>query len=179
MIKILSTAFILLFYLVSLSQDNVPKNVYLKLSGGRVNFGSGDISGYSLAFDFSKDLVKKSGFGLHKFLVGGELIFENGVRSVVVDNPTLSEFFSSYHQVSNTLLWAKASYHPFKKIFAGFNIQLGPTIGYSQRSGEESALRSVDILGQATRWSRLYFDNGLTYGYRILTGMSLKLPGHF
>ncbi len=154
------------------SQTNTRKDDYLKFSGGRVSYGSGDFLGYGFSFDAGKNIIKTSSFALDKLLIGGEFIFENGVKNPVIENPTLDEFLSkTFYHVSSTILWPKASYYPFKKIVKGFNIQLGPTIGYSYRSTEIQARRTVNALGQSTRTSTLSFNNGVIYGYRISTGL--------
>jgi 3-methyladenine DNA glycosylase Mpg len=109
-------------------------------------------------------------------LTGGELFFENGVKNPIIHDPTLREFFTrSFQHVSSTILWTKISYYLFKKIISGFNIQVGPTVGYSYRSSEERASRSVNILGKSTRLSTLYFNKGFTYGYRISTDIKFDL----
>ena len=174
--KTLLTSIFSFIIMVTFSQTNSNKDIYLKLSGGQVSFGSGDFLGYSFSFDASKNLIKRPSFALDKLLVGGELFFENGVKNPIIQNPTLGEFFSkTFQHVSSTVLWTKVSYYPFKKIIKGFNIQVGPTVGYSYRSTEERARRTVDILGQATRLSTLYFNNNFTYGYRISTGIEFNV----
>jgi hypothetical protein len=176
MTKLLLTILLSLTGIVTFSQTNSNKNVYLKLSGGQVSFGTGDFLGYSFSFDASKNILKKSSFALDKLLLGGELIFESGVKNPVIHNPTEEQFFSkTFHHVSSTVLWTKISYYPFKKIIKGFNIQIGPTAGYSYRSTEERASRIVNALGESTRLSTLIFDNGFTYGYRISTGIEFNL----
>ena len=174
--KTLLTTICSLLLIVTFSQTNSNKNIYLKLSAGQVFFGTGDFLGYSFSFDASKNLIKKSSFGLDKLLIGGELLFENGVKNPIIQNPTQEEFFSkTFQHVSSTVLWTKFSYYPFKKIISGFNIQVGPTIGYSYRSTEAEASRAVNALGQSTRLSTLYFNNGFTYGYRISTGIEFNI----
>jgi len=176
MTKLLSTTILTFLFIVSFSQTNVKKEYYFKLSGGRVAFGSGDFLGYSFLIDASKNVIKKPSFALNKLLLGGELIFENGTKNPVVQNPTIDEFFSkTFQDVSSTILWTKISYYPFKKIISGFNIQVGPTFGYSYRSREREARRTVDLLGQSTRLSTLSFNNGFMYGYRISTGMEFSI----
>ena len=174
--KTLLTTIFSLFLFVTFSQTNTNKNIYLKLSAGQVSFGTGDFLGYSFSFDASENLIKKSSFGLDKLLIGGELLFENGVKNPIIQNPTQEEFFSkTFQHVSSTVLWTKVSYYPFKKIISGLNIQVGPTAGYSYRSTEARASRSINALGQSTRQSTLYFNNGFTYGYRISTGIEFNI----
>lgn len=170
--------FLSLFFctaLITSFSQTKPLTVELKLSAGRVSFGTGDFLGYSLSFDASKNIVKKPSFGLSKLLLGGELIFENGVKNPVVLNPTPDEFLQSFHHVSSTILWTKVSYYPFNKIINGFNIQVGPTVGYSSRSSESGAKLVVDALGQSRRQSTLAYDNGFIVGYRISTGFEIYI----
>lgn len=175
-IKTLLTSILTFLMVVTFGQGSPEKDLYLKLSGGRVNFGTGDILGYSFSFDASKNILKKSSFALDKLLVGAELIFENGVKNPKIVNPLQQEFFSkTFQHVSSSILWPKVSYYPFRKIVSGFNIQVGPTVGYSYRSSEQRAQRTVDVLGQSSRLSTLVFDNGFVYGYRISTGMEFKI----
>jgi len=158
------------------SQRVQPKNTYLKFSGGRVSFGTGDFLGYSFSFEGSKNIVKKSHWGLDKLLIGGEFIFENGVENPVIQNPTFLEFINkTFDHTSNAILWTKASYYPLKKVVKGFNIQLGPTFGYSYRSREMQARLLVYDSGNSIRQSILSFDNGFTIGYRISTGIEFDL----
>jgi hypothetical protein len=172
----LLTILLALISLQSFSQTPNSKNTYLKFSGGRVSFGTGDFLGYSFAFDVSKNVVKKSNWGLDKLLIGGEFIFENGVKNPVIQNPTFDEFISkTFRHTSNAIVWTKASYYPFKKIVKGFNIQVGPTFGYSYRSTESQARRVVDALGNSVRQSILSFDNGFIVGYRISTGVEFDI----
>lgn len=173
--KIVLLVVLIISYSVSIGQTKPAKDYYLKLSGGRVSFGTGDFFGYSASFEGTMNVTKKPSFALAKFLVGAELIFESGTKNPVIENPTTAEFFAkTYHHTSNILLWAKGSYYPFKKVVSGFNIQVGPTIGYSQRSKEVKATLITDALGSQRR-STLSFDNGITYGYRISTGIEFNL----
>lgn len=170
---------ILLFTFFSLpvfSQSSQSTGTILRLSGGSVSFGTGDFLGYGLGIDLSKNVITKAKPGLNKLMLGAELLFENGVKNPVVQNPTIGEFFStSFQHVSTSQLWIKGSYYPFGKIVKGFNIQVGPTLGYSYRSTESRATRVVDVFGNAVRESTLKFDNGFFVGYRISTGMQFDL----
>ena len=164
-------------FTVTFSQTDATKKYHLKLSGGQVSFGTGDFQGYSLGVEASKNILRKSYFGLDKLLFGGELIFENGVKNPVIKSPTNEEFFSkSFQHISSTILWTKISYYPFKKIISGFNIQVGPSFGHTYRSTESRASRTVDASGQSSdRVSTLFFDNGFRYGYRISTGIEFNI----
>lgn len=166
----------LFFSLSVFSQSSKPAETILRLSGGSVSFGTGDFLGYGLGIDLSKNVIAKAKPGLNKLMLGAEFLFENGVKNPVVQNPTIGEFFStSFQHVSTSQLWIKGSYYPFGKIVKGFNIQVGPTLGYSYRSNEARATRVVDVFGNAVRESTLKFDNGFTVGYRISTGLQFDL----
>ena len=178
--KSILTFFLASTLVLSFSQTVQTKNTYFKLSGGRVVFGTGDFLGYSIAIDISKNVIKKSRWGLDKLLLGGEFLFENGVKNPVVDNPTTDDFFAAtFQHVSSTILWAKASYYPIKKIVKGFNIQVGPTFGYSYRSAEKQASRVVYSPTVSFRQSTLTFDNGFWVGYRISTGIEFDIAKKF
>jgi len=165
-----------LFTFPSFSQSPKLPGSFLRLSGGSVSFGTGDFMGYSFGVGLLKNVIRQPRTGLDKLLVGGELIFESGVKNPVIQNPTQEEFFAkTFRHTSSTLLWAKAGYYPFKKIVKGFNIQAGPVIGYSSRSTEQRASRVVDILGNSVRQSTLTFNNGFVFGYRISTGIEFDL----
>lgn len=158
------------------SQSTKQSNTFLRLSGGSVSFGTGDFMGYSFGVGLLKNVIRQPRPGLDKLLVGGEFLFENGVKNPVIQNPTQEEFFAkTFRHTTSTLLWAKAGYYPFRKIVKGFNIQAGPVIGYSSRSTEERASRVVDIFGNSVRQSTLTFNNGFVFGYRISTGMEFDL----
>jgi hypothetical protein len=160
----------------SFSQRSSNNPFFLNLSAGRVNFGTGDILGYAILIDASKNIKKKPSFALSKLLLGTEIIFEHGVRNPVVEDATVDQFFNqSFYHVSNTNLWPKISYYPFNKIVKGFSIQVGPTFGYSYRSQEKIASRRVDPSGTSTRLSTLSFNNGFTFGYRISTGIEFNI----
>ena len=103
--KTLLTFFLASTLLQLFSQTAQTKNTYLKLSGGRVVFGTGDFFGYSIAFDISKNVINKSRWGLDKLLLGGEFIFENGVKNPVVG--TFVEKGFQYQQTQNCRPWAQ------------------------------------------------------------------------
>lgn len=176
---LLTIFFFNLLFLASSAQEKLNKDTYATLSGGRVTFGTGDVFGYSFAVEASKNMIKKSKPGLDKLLLGGELIFESGTKNPVIDNPTSEQFFEkSFRHTANTIFWPKISYYPFAKAIPGFNIQLGPTIGYSQRSSEQRAQR-VGNVGEFTRISTLQFDNDFVYGYRISTGIDIPISNKY
>lgn len=151
------------------SQIKQNNEYFLKLSGGHATFGSGDFFGYSVSLDASKNVIKTPSFALNKLLIGAELVFENGVK-----NPPVNSINSFYH-VSSTILWAKASYYPFNKLVKGLNIEVGPTLGYSYRSQEGGFHLYTDALGNVKRDSKIIFNNGVTYGYRISASLEFDI----
>ncbi len=52
------------FFFQSFSQTIRSKNTYLKFSGGRVAFGTGDYFGYAVRFEASENIIKNSRWGL-------------------------------------------------------------------------------------------------------------------
>lgn len=174
--------FFLLLFIASLpafSQDNPIKNRYLNVSGGRVLFGTGDIPGFGIAVELTKNSVNESRPGLSKLLIGGELIFENGSRNPKTSSTNMFELRNSFYHTSTTTLWPKISYFPFQKILKGFHIQVGPTVGYSYRSSESRvSIDNIPSFGEFNRLSVLYYDNDFTIGYRISTGYEFDLIQH-
>ncbi|MEO6684049.1 MAG: hypothetical protein ABIN48_14600 [Ginsengibacter sp.] len=171
--KVIITILLSCFVFFAKSQIKQSNEYLLKLSGGHVTFGSGDFFGYSVSLDASKNVIKNPSFALNKLLIGAELIFDNGVK-----NPPISSINSFYH-VSSTVLWPKASYYPFNKLLSGLNIQLGPTIGYSYRSQEGGFHLYTDALGNLQRDSKIIFDNGHIYGYRISASLEFNISKKF
>ena len=159
------------------SQENPIKNRYLNVSGGRILFGTGDIPGFGIGVELTKNIAKESRPGLSRLLVGGELIFENGTRNPVITNPSQNElFFDSFYHTSTTSLWPKLSYYPFSKFLKGLHIQAGPTLGYSFRSKEARvSVDDIPTFGEYSRQSVLSFDNGFVIGYRLSTGYEFDL----
>lgn len=153
--------------ITSFCQLPVQNHYHIKLSAGSLSFGTGDFRGFSALAEVSANLIAHPSPGLAGLYAGGELIFENGSKNPVIQNPTQEEFFSkTFYHVSSTIIWAKISYYPFQKLISGFNIQAGPSIGYSYRSSETRASRVTDAAG-SVRLSTLSFDNSINYGYRV------------
>ena len=125
--------------------------------------------GYSILIDVSKNVIRKPSFGMDRLLIGAELIFENGVK-----NPPIRSI-NSFRHLSSTILWPKASWFPLQNWGRGFNIQIGPTVGYSYRSMEGARSITTNILGEFVRSSQILYDNGMTYGYRISTGFEFEI----
>ena len=145
----------------------------MKLSAGRVIFGTGDVIGYGVCFSLSKNIIKKAGPLMGRLLLGGELAFETGVKNPKVMNPSVEEFFSkTFNHISNTILFANVTYYPIRKgLFEGLNISVGPSIGYTFQSIERQASRIfISGLQIYIRQSYLDYLNSILIGYRISAG---------
>ena len=168
---------VFIFLIFSIFDETSFKGILRELATCPLAYSAFVRTSITTAFSLLIAAIKAElSFALNKLLAGAELIFENGVKNPVIQNPSIENFVSTtFHHVSSTILWAKASYYPFNKIVSGFNIQIGPTIGHSFRSSEERASRIVDPTGQSSRSSTLVFNNGFTYGYRISTGIEFNI----
>lgn len=159
-------------------QPQISKEWYLKVSGGSVSFGTGVFANtYGIGIDVSKNIIMKPKPGIGKLLVGGELLFEQGVNSPkmgVLSIEEASPIFSFYH-VSASTLWPKVSYHPFHKGFSGFALQVGPTIGYTFYSGAESTSTISLPGGGYFRQSAIGYDHGIRVGYRLSTAYEFTI----
>ncbi|HEY9361913.1 MAG TPA: hypothetical protein VIQ00_01530 [Chitinophagaceae bacterium] len=165
--------------LKAFSQNQKLINRYISFSAGRVLFGTGDVAGFSINIEGSKNIIKAPKKLLSRLLVGAEFSFENGVKNPVIENPTDQEFIRiSFQQISNSILTGKISYFPFNSLFNGFNISLGASAGYSFHSFEKSARRFNISPTESERQSTLTFDNRFIIGYRISTGYDFKLSPH-
>lgn len=175
---ILILLFVQLYHAQAFGQTT--KNKYsLKLSSGRVSFGTGDVPGFAVGLEAAKNIIKTPKPGLNKLLFGAELMFENGVRQPKVNNISIEDFLTIYYHTSNTLLNPKITYHPFSGFIGGFNIAVGPSLGYSFQSREWQATRRQLPDGLYYRSSFLEYNNGWLVGYRISTGIEVTLSPKF
>ena len=173
---------ILLFFALQICRVNafaqtaVQGTYSMKLTGGRILFGTGDVVGFVVGIEASKNILKKQRAGLSRLLVGAEFNFENGVKNPKVNDISIQDFFQrSFYHVSNTVLTAKLTYYPFRKILSGFNIAVGPSLGYSFQSSEGRSSLLLFPNDQYYRSSFLRYNNDWLIGYRISTGYELKL----
>jgi hypothetical protein len=146
------------------------KETYVKVSTGRVFFS--EFKGYAVSADLSKNLLKLPITAVNKLLVGGELLHEQG-RQVPEDNYQQTIKFSS------TQLWAKVAYYPFDGFFKGFNIQVGPSLGYAYRS---TITPQHKYNPQTQQYSTIYITsshNRQMIGYRVSWGMEFKINSRF
>jgi hypothetical protein len=161
-------------------QSTSKKDYYIKLTSGRVLFGTGDIPGFGISIEGSKNIIKKPRKLVSKLLVGGELSFENGVKKPKVIDPSFEDFIRrSFYHTSNTILTSKISYFPLNKIIPGLNITVGLSAGYSYQSHEFQAARIVNQDGSSVRRSYLAFDNDFIIGYRVSTGYEVAITQKF
>lgn len=168
------TAFVFFFCLCCIygvSQQGKAGN-NIKLTAGRILFGTGDVPGYGVNIEYSRRLNANKKPNKH-FFGGIELSFESGSKQPKVINPTLSEFFSkTYHSTTNIVLTPKLIYYPFNKTFAkGINISGGLSIGYTSQNREfQASYRYDSVLQTSVRRSYLEYINKAIFGYRITTG---------
>lgn len=152
--KFFSVLLVIMFAIQNGNTQVVAKNRYTKFTVGRVAFGTGDIFGYSFSTELSKDLNKHIN-------IGAEATIENGKVQ-----PTFLNVFRTFNQVSNIAITPKLNYYPFKKI--GFNVGIGPTIGYQINSKESQYTILYDVNGNPYwRRSILQYNNNLFVGYRV------------
>jgi hypothetical protein len=156
----------------SVSQKNQVKNNSFKISGGKAFFGTGDIIGYAVQTEFSHNIIKTSRKLLNQLQIGSEFLFESGNITPKIDNPTAQEFYSeTFYHTSNAVLTFKISYFPLGGcIIRGFNVAIGPSIGYSHQSRERQATGEPLPGGGAIRRSILEFNNDFLLGYKVSTG---------
>jgi hypothetical protein len=171
--KTLLLTSLLLSFFSSFCQSTATKPYYLKLSGGRVAFGTGDLLGPAIGIEAAKDVLKHPGKGVNRLLLGTEVLFETGVRNVVAINPTWEEFLSSFGHTTNLLLYPKLTYYPFGGFARGFNVGIGPSLGYSFQSGESQSLGRPTPNGDYIRYSVLTNADTWLIGYRISTGFEV------
>lgn len=150
---------------------------HFKLSGGSTSIGSGVYkNGYGIGIDVSKNIAKVPTAGMGKLLVGGELLFEQAASSPKMGSITDADFpQTGFSQVSASTLWPKVSYHPFQKTFIGFNVQVGPTLGYTYSSHENWASYVSTPGGEYFRSGTIAYDHGFRVGYRISSGYEFAI----
>ncbi len=168
---ILIIAIFCLFSTQAFSQKDVH-NKYLKLSAGRMLFGTGDIVGYAANVEYAKRLNSGKMFLKH-FAMGAELSFENGATEPdVYTTPAQESFNRSFHTTTNIVFTPKFTYYPFNKTFAkGINITGGISVGFTSQSREFQSGYTYDpVFQRSVRHSYLAFYNKAMFGYRITTG---------
>lgn len=151
-----------------LSCQAQSKQNSIRLNVGRLAFGTGDLFGYSLSTEFDHKVKKH-------VLVGAEIAVENGRFE-----PRPSNILDAFIQVSNISLTPKISYYPFNKVVKGFNIGVGPTIGYQTKTDESSFTIMYDSNGVPyLRRSILRYTKALFVGYRISLNYDFNVWNNF
>lgn len=165
----LSISIVLIFLLtVSVNAQGDEKTKFIKFSFGRVAFGTGDFFGYLFSTEVSKNLSKHINAGL-------EATIENGKVQ-----PGIADVYAAYNQVSNASLTPKFNYYPFNKIVKGFNIGLGPTLGYQFKTEESQSTTLFDANGNPYfRRSILKYTNSFFTGYRISVNYDFSFGKRF
>lgn len=111
-----------------------------------------------------------------KLLLGGELLFEQAASSPKMGEITNDDFpQTGFSQVSAATIWPKVSYHPFRKTLIGFNIQAGPTVGYTFSSHENTASYISLPGGGYFRSGTIAYNHGFRIGYRISSGYEFAI----
>ena len=165
--KLLVIIFLCLFNFTVNAQQN-KKIKLIKFSVGRVAFGTGDIFGYSFSSEISKNLNQHINIGI-------EATIENGKVQ-----PEIFDAFTAFNQVSNVSLTPKLNYYPFNKIVKGFNIGLGPTLGYQIKTEESQWTILYDSTDNPyLRRSILTYTNKFFIGYRVSVNYDFKLKNGF
>ncbi|MGI8598867.1 MAG: hypothetical protein ACR2KB_06380 [Chitinophagaceae bacterium] len=161
-------AFLFSLYSSIINAQQIPKNKVIKFSIGRVAFGTGDVFGYSFSSELSKNLKRHINFGF-------EATVENGKVQ-----PKLSDVLTAFNQVSNACLTPKINFYPFNKVIKGFNIGIGPTLGYQFKTEESQWTFLYDSNGNPfLRRSVLKYTNEFFIGYRISLNYDLNFQKGF
>lgn len=165
-----------LFCLSAQAQLKTTPLYHLKMSAGRVLFGTGDIPGYGIYIEGSKNLLKQPEGSSNRLLAGIEFAFESGAKRPVVENPTTAQYGEkSFAQVSNSLISGKLTWYPFGSVLSGLNLVVGPSVGYTHFVAEASR-RSREIYPGYTRTETiLYYGDAILFGYRISVGYELPV----
>ena len=154
-------------------QSQIEANAaYIKLSGGSVLFGTGDIPGFGIYVEGSGNVFKKNKYLSKHLQTGMELYFESGVKNPTVINPTPDEFSHDpfFNHISQIGIDFKSTFYPFRKFLKGINIGIGAGCIFSFNSYEGRAVREVYTSTLSRRMSELRFENRFLLGYRISVG---------
>lgn len=165
----------LCFISCAYSQKNT-ENFILSVTGGNFSVGHDFINGLWIGVDGDYSIKKKKNSTLDKFMIGGEIFFENGADKATVVNPTDAQLIHErYYHESNNGLMTKFSYYPFKRFLAGLYVATGPLLVYSIRTYETRAQRSVVDSALTLRLSEIGSDNKVLGGYKLILGYDYYL----
>lgn len=167
---------LLLFFIASfcctVSFSQTPAvSKYLKISGGSVLFGTGDVPGYGIYIEGCGNFLTKNNYLSKHIQLGGELFFQSGVDNPKVRNPDMSEFFKlTFKHYSLAGLNGKVNFYPFKRIVRGLNISVAVSAAYQNYSREVRAELRQLTDDFSMRMSELTYDNRFLLGYIISVG---------
>lgn len=158
------------------AQKDAGANTYLKLSSGRIIFGTGDIVGPGVSIEGGKNLIRKPKRFLQKLYIGSEFSFQFATSQPKVENPTPADFlYRMFNHQSLFALNTKLTYHPFGKVLRGFYLSGGPTVAYTAKSYERSAELAVYTPVLSRRISELKFENEFLVGYLVSPGYEFEV----
>jgi hypothetical protein len=157
----------------ALAQNKIATDNFVKLTAGRIIFGTGDIFGYAINIEYAKRYGQDRR-NLKHFALGAELSFEHGATHPKIINPTVEDFLWGpfYRSTTDVVLTPKITYYPFNSTFAkGLNITAGLSLGHTSQAREFQASRVYDSVSQTSvRRSYLQFKEQTLLGYRVTAG---------
>lgn len=175
--------FILFLLFLTSSQtysQSIKRDLSISISGGNFQVGHNYIKGIWTGLEIKKSLSKNKEDFLSKIKAGGEIYFENGADKATIYNPTPSQFMHDrYFHESNTALFGKITYYPFRSFLSGLYFSAGPLIVYSIRTFEKRA--QLIQYGPETfiRMSEIQSDNELLGGYRLTGGYTIYFTNNW
>lgn len=173
--KMIFSLFVFFCTTAPAQQNSIGRN-YFKLSAGRATFGTGDIPGYGINLEGARTLFKQPEDATPRLLVGAELSFESGAKRPVVENPTTAQSLEkSFAQVSNSILSGKLTWYPFGSVLSGFNVAVGPSVGYTHFVSEASRRNQEIFPGYTRRETTLRYGDAILFGYRVSAGFELPV----
>ena len=175
-IRLLSFIFLISNFQTKLYSQTAPLKKYIKISGGNVLFGTGDVSGYGVAIEGVGNFIRKNNYLSRHLQVGGEIYFQSGVSNPVVENPEPNEYPGKTFRHSSLVgLNAKANFYPFKKTLRGLNISLAMGAAYYNASSEGRSVYEQYLPEVSRRMSELRFDNRVLLGYIVSLGYDFTI----
>lgn len=168
----LSCICLFLFFQVTLRAQYGTNSRYLKLSGGSVLFGTGDVPGFGVYIEGSGNFFRRSQYLSKHLQIGAELYFENGVKRPTIENPAPAQFQTDpfFKHISLSGLTIKSTFYPFINFLRGTNIGIGAGAAYYCYSYEARAVREVYTPTLSRRMSELRFENRFLVDYRLSAG---------
>lgn len=170
-------SFIIFFNCLSSAySQNTPVSKYIKLSGGYIVFGTGDVPGYGISVEATGNFIKKNDYLNKHFQLGGEIFFQTGVKNPKVVDPNPGDFYGkSFRHYSLGGLNAKFNFYLFRSFLKGLNISLAGGLAYQNYSAEARAEIIEYSPTFSRRMSELRFENTLLLGYTISVGYDVYI----